>query len=212
MPAGTGAIAADSPGRVMSKTRAKTQTPTAAPAAPKPLDWKGVTLLGITLIVAGALALLLPEQATVAASTGLGGLLVVAGGATIIQVVRDKGVTGFNWHMLAGAAELVGGLLIWVSPLKGAAAIALLVVVIIAVQGFSHVAMAIKARPPQGGRIELGLSGLISLVIALVLVLRFPYSSVTEPGAMAGIALIVAGGAHLILGLARHRARPSDKR
>lgn len=167
---------------------------------------RSTLLAGLVLILLGALALLLPQQATIAASTGLGGLLVIAGAVTIVQAVRTKGIGGFNWALLAGAAEVVGGVLIWLSPMKGAAAIALLVVIVVAVQGATHLLMSMRFSETRG-RIGLALSGIVSIAIALILVSRFPYQSVTEPGAMAGLALIVAGFAHFILATARRGAK-----
>lgn len=174
----------------------------AVPSTPYYPSRRSTLLGGLAFIALGALALLLPQQATVAASTVLGGVLVAAGAVTIVQAVIDKGVAGFNWPLLAGATEVVGGLLIWLTPIKGAAAIALLVVIVIAVQGAMHILMSLRlSRTP--GRIGLALSGIVSLAIATILVVRFPYPSLTEPGAMAGVALIVAGVAHLILAAGR---------
>ncbi len=180
-------------------------------APPKAQDRRSAAILGLVLILVGGLALLLPVQASIAASTGLGALFVVAGVATMIHAAREKGMTSFNLHMLAGAAEVVGGILIWLSPLKGAAAIALLIVIVLAVQGGSHILMSVKLSETSG-RAGLFLSGLASLLIAVFLVSRFPYSSVTEPGAMAGVALVAAGIGHVILAAGRRRAAPRPAR
>lgn len=180
--------------------------PTDHPYGPR--DWCGIGVLGLVLVVLGVLAILLPTQAAIATSAGLGALFAIAGLVTILHALRERGLEiGFNWRMLAGAAEIVGGILIWLSPMKGAAAIALMVVVIITVQGAAHLMLALKS-PGLSGRLGLGLSGLASLVIAIGLVARFPYSSVSEPGAMAGVALLLAGVAHLVLSAARYGVIP----
>ena len=162
--------------------------------------WVGFLVLGIVLLLCGAAAIMAPVVSTIAASTVLGSLLAIAGVITIIQTFQVKGWAGFIWQLLCGAAEVVGGVLIWLTPMKGAAAIALLVAIVLVVQGFTQMGLALKIRPQRGWG-WLFIAGLVSIAISAFLVLRFPYGTVTAPGAMAGLALVVAGISYVIMAM-----------
>ncbi|MBF9235447.1 HdeD family acid-resistance protein [Microvirga alba] len=168
--------------------------------------WVGFLLLGIVLMICGGAAVWLPSKSTVATSTVLGAVLAIAGAVTIVQTFQVKEWAGFVWQLLCGAAEVVGGLLIWLNPIKGAAAITLLVAIVLVAQGLAQLGLAFKIRPQRGWG-WLGLAGLACIAISAMLVLRFPFPNVSAPGAMAGVALILAGIAYMILAVGRLKAR-----
>ncbi|MEJ1939096.1 DUF308 domain-containing protein, partial [Nostoc sp. NIES-2111] len=106
--------------------------------------------LGIILLAIGVLAILLPDAATTATGTGLGSLGMLGGVVVIAQTLRDRTWHGFRWQLLFGAAEVVGGLLIIVKPMKGAAAVALAVPAVLAVQGVTQLGPGLRIRPGRG--------------------------------------------------------------
>jgi uncharacterized membrane protein HdeD (DUF308 family) len=169
------------------------------------LPWLGLFALGLGLLVLGIAAVLLPDYSNPVTSTVLGVVLGLAGLITIIHAFRAKNWSGFTWELLAGAAEAVGGILIVINPMKGAAAVTLLVAIVLAAQGAAQFGLALRIRP-QAGWPWLAGASLLSLVIAGMLVLRFPFAAVEQPGAMAGIALGFAGIAYLLLAFGRRRA------
>jgi uncharacterized membrane protein HdeD (DUF308 family) len=168
--------------------------------------WGWFLALGIVLIVCGALAVVVPAASTFAASVVLGVVLAIAGIVKIIQTLQTKEWSGFLWQELTGAIELVGGVLIYFNPLKGAFAIALLIALVFLVQGFGQIALAFKVRPLPGWRWLL-VSGLIALSATATLTLKLPYTRFYTPGTIAGIALLVGGCAYVAIGLAVRRAR-----
>src|SRR5262249_29645613 len=89
--------------------------------------WGWFLALGIVLIVCGAAAIALPAVSTIATSVVLGAALSIAGIVKIVQSLQVRGWSGFLWQEMTGAIELVGGVLIYFNPLKGALALALLV-------------------------------------------------------------------------------------
>ncbi|WP_245410948.1 HdeD family acid-resistance protein [Microvirga flavescens] len=160
--------------------------------------WIGFLLLGVVFLACGTVAVMLPTMSTIATSTVLGAVLAIAGAVTVVQTFQVKSWAGFVWQMLCGAAEVVGGLLIWLNPLKGAAAVTLLVAIVLVAQGISQIGLAFKIRP-QRGWTWLVIAGLCSLAISLALVLRFPFPNITYPGSMAGVALLLAGVAYIAI-------------
>ncbi|MNE52300.1 acid-resistance membrane protein [compost metagenome] len=158
--------------------------------------WKGFLGLGILLLAGGVLCLLLPVFSEFAASTIFGFVLMAIGVVKIIQSLWVKSWAGFVWQELSGAVELVGGVMIYLNPLKGALAITLLIAIVVFVHGFLQIAMSMKIRP-EGGWWWFTLSGLIALTASAALVLKWPLTRDLPSGSIAGIALLIAGIAYL---------------
>jgi uncharacterized membrane protein HdeD (DUF308 family) len=168
--------------------------------------WIWFLALGIVLIFCGAIAVALPTVSTIAASVVLGAALAIAGIVKIIQSLQVKEWNGFLWQELTGAVELVGGVLIYFNPLKGAFAITLLIALVFLVQGLGQTALAFKVRPQPGWRWLL-VSGLIALMASATLTLKLPYTRFYTPGTIAGIALLLAGCAYVAIAIAVRRVR-----
>ncbi|MGX5732925.1 HdeD family acid-resistance protein [Bosea thiooxidans] len=169
--------------------------------------WGWFLALGLVLTLCGALAVALPAVSTFAASVVLGIGLSFAGAVKMFQSLQVKEWSGFIWQELTGAVELVGGILIYFNPLKGALAITLLIALVLLLQGLLQVALAARLRK-QEGRYWFGIAGVVALVAAATLALKLPFTSTFTPGAVAGVSLLVAGGAYIAVALTMRRARP----
>ncbi|MER8791782.1 HdeD family acid-resistance protein [Mesorhizobium sp. M0983] len=167
--------------------------------------WGWFLVLGIVLSLCGVMAVALPAISTFAASVVLGFVLSLAGAVKMIQSLQVKEWSGFIWQELTGAVELVGGILIYFNPLKGALAITLVIALVFLVQGILQVALAVRVRK-QAGWQWFGVSGLVALVASATLALKLPYTSIYTPGTIAGISLLVAGGAYIAIALTMRRA------
>jgi uncharacterized membrane protein HdeD (DUF308 family) len=168
--------------------------------------WGWFLALGIGLTSAGVLAVALPVVSTFAAGVVLGIVLSLAGIVKMVQSLRVKEWSGFIWQELTGAVELVGGILIYFNPFKGALAITLLIALVFLVQGILQVALALRVRDQDGWQ-WFGVSGLVALAASATLALKLPYTSIYTPGTIAGISLLVAGGAYIAIALTMRRAR-----
>ncbi|MFW8694235.1 MULTISPECIES: HdeD family acid-resistance protein [Mesorhizobium] len=169
--------------------------------------WGWFLVLGLTLALAGVLAVALPAVSTFAASVVLGIVLSLAGIVKMVQSLRVKEWSGFIWQELTGAVELVGGILIYFNPFKGALAITLLIALVFLVQGILQVALALRVRDQDGWQ-WFAISGLVALAASATLALKLPFTSIYTPGTVAGISLLVAGGAYMAIALTMRRARP----
>ena len=169
--------------------------------------WGWFLVLGVVLASSGALAVALPAVSTYAASVVLGAVLAIAGIVKMIQSLQVKEWSGFVWQELTGAVELVGGVLIYFNPLKGALAITLLIALIFFAQGALQIALAVKVRRQEGWNWLL-VSGLVALGASATLTLKLPYTRFLTPGTVAGISLLVAGGAYMAIAFMLRRARP----
>ncbi len=167
--------------------------------------WAGFLGLGLLLIAGGVLCLLLPVFSEFAASTIFGIVLMGIGVVKIIQSLWVKSWAGFVWQELSGAVELVGGIMIYLNPLKGAIAITLLIAIVVFVHGFLQIAMSFKIRP-ESGWWWFTLSGLIAITASVLLILKFPLTRDLPSGSIAGIALLIAGVSYIGSALSTRKA------
>lgn len=165
------------------------------------LRWGSFLIVGLVLIACGITALMLPRISTLAASTVLGGVLVVAGGVKIVQTLKVAGWSGYLWQLMGGAVEVIGGILIYLHPLKGAVAITLLIAIVFLVQGFAQIGLGFKVRPQQGWEWLIA-SGVIAFAMALFLAFKLPMTQELEAGTIAGISILVAGLAYVAIAYA----------
>lgn len=168
--------------------------------------WWGFLLLGIVLFVSGAAAILVPAVSTTATSVVLGAVLVLVGIVKLVQAFETKEWPGFVWQLLGGGVEVVGGILIYFNPLKGAIAITLLIAIVFIVLGVSQIGSAVKARGQRGWLWLLG-SGLLALAMSLVLTFKFQHVREFEAGAIAGISLLFSGLAYTAIAFAIRKAQ-----
>lgn len=163
--------------------------------------WLWLVLLGGVLMVAGAVAILVPAISEIAASRVLGSVLVISGLVQIVQAAKMLNWTGFIWHLLLGILATVGGALIYMDPFAGVVALTLLIAIIFAVHGVTQVGFAVRVRGQAGWHWFL-VSGAIALAAAVLLVMKLPYSHSFTLATVAGVSLLFAGWAYVAMALA----------
>ena len=168
--------------------------------------WWSFLLLGIVLSASGITAILVPAVSTTATSLVLGAVLVLVEIVKLVQAFETKQWPGFVWQLLGGGVEVVGGILIYFNPLKGAVAITLLIAIIFIVLGISQIGCALKVRGQRGWLWLLG-SGLVALAMSLVLTFKFPHVREFEAGSIAGISLLCSGLAYAAIAFAVRKAQ-----
>jgi uncharacterized membrane protein HdeD (DUF308 family) len=171
-------------------------------------NWLYLVLIGLVLIVAGALAILVPAASEIPAGKILGSVLVITGLLQIIQSSKMLNWAGFFWHILLGSLATVGGALIYMDPFAGVVALTVTIAVIFAVHGLTQIAFAIRVRDQSGWHWFLA-SGCIALVVSVLLLLKLPYSHSFTPATIAGVSLLFAGVAYVAMALTSRKADAS---
>ena len=172
--------------------------------------WGWLVLLGIVLIVAGAVAILVPAISAIPAipaSKILGTVLIASGIVQIIQSGKMLNWIGIAWHMLLGILATIGGALIYMDPFAGAVAITMLIAMIFALHGVTQIAFALKIRRQSGWHWFL-VSGCIALLAGALLAMKLPYSHSFTPATVAGVSLLSVGWAYVAIALAARRSGP----
>ena len=181
----------------------------AAQPAPSPAQLKQgsgcVSLLGVGLIVLGMLAIGSPLVSGLAVAISVGVVLLVSGVSMVF-----RGFAGPQGSRLAPAvagvlAALCGAIMI-AHPIFGLKFLALLVAIYFLVDGVSTTALAFQMRPQRGWGWAL-FTGVISIMLGIMLLSKWPLSGAWAIGVLVGINVMLHGWALIAVGsLARGAA------
>ena len=169
--------------------------------------WRGLLIEGIILLVLGALAIVLPLVAGLAATVLLGWLLLVAGFVGLIGSLSARRAPGFGWALLSAVLAIVAGIVLLWNPAAGLITLTIVLIAFFIADGLSNIVLAIAHRRSLTGRWEWMLvNGILDLVLALVILLGLPGTLAWALGLLLGIDLVLGGAALVAMALAARRA------
>jgi uncharacterized membrane protein HdeD (DUF308 family) len=151
-----------------------------------------VTILGIVMIAAGILAVLAPGPAALAATVFFSVMFVIGGVAEIAHAIATRTEAGFGWKLVCGIATLVLGVLFAVFPVAGIATLALLVGALLFAHGVASGILAFKLKPQKGWGWIL-FDAIVSIVVAILVAIGWPATSIAIIGLLTGFMLISTG-------------------
>src|SRR5262249_54848319 len=143
-------------------------------------------------------------MATVATVYFVGIMMVIAGVAEVINAFQVKTWGSFLVWLLLGVLYIVAGIAAFENPLLVAKLLTLLLAFALIVSGVTRIvlAFAMKGTAPW---LWVALSGVITLVLGLMILARWPVSSLYVLGLFLGIDLIMAGASWIGIGLGLRR-------
>jgi uncharacterized membrane protein HdeD (DUF308 family) len=165
-----------------------------------------VIVWGILLIVTGIVAIMQPAVAALAFELLLGWLLVFAGVVEIVYAMQERGKEGFAHKILLAILTLLLGVFLLLRPAVGIASIALLIGAFLLAHGVAAAMLAFKLRPRKGWGWVM-FDGVLSIVIAVLIAIGWPESSMGFVGTLVGLLLVYGGIWRIVLG----RALRSDR-
>ena len=169
-------------------------------------NWLPFLLTGALSLVLGLVAIAGPYILTSAINLLFGGLLLVAGLSEIVRAVRQRGQDGWWWPMVLGGFYAAGGfILLFIQP-AGILALTVVLSVTFLVKGAAVIVYAIRWRALRSWR-WLALSGLASIVIAVLIWIGWPANEAWSVGLLAGIELTLFGAALILVAFEARKAR-----
>src|SRR6478672_11523442 len=165
--------------------------------------WLWLVVLGIALIVLGAILLGSPVIATLATVTALGVLILIGGCMEIVGAFWCQEWSGFFLALLSGILGAVVGLMLLSNPIQAGMALTILLASFLFVGGIFKSVAALAHR--FGGWGWLLLSGVIDVVLGVLIWRELPWSGLTIIGVLVGISLIFRGVSWLMVGFALRR-------
>jgi len=147
------------------------------------------TFQGILFIVFGVLAIILPSITALSLELILGVLLLTSGLLAAFSNIRSH----VHWSgLFAAIIAIIVGAVMLVKPIVGLVALSLLVAIFLSLKGISEIIMAFKFKPLNSWGWLL-FSGIITLVLATVAWLNFPFMSIVYLGIIIGLNMILYG-------------------
>lgn len=196
----------------MTSTSDTLQSSDAASSGMAPLraKWGWIVALGAVYVTAGFCALGSIAMATVASVLVVGVAMIVAGVAEVINAFQIKSWGKFLIWALLGVLYIVAGFVTFENPLLAAALLTLVLGASLVASGImrSILAFSMKRDAPW---IWVALSGVITLLLGLLILARWPTNSVYILGLLLGIDLVMAGAGWIAIGLGLRRGQASSR-
>jgi uncharacterized membrane protein HdeD (DUF308 family) len=159
-------------------------------------------VFGILLIVGGFASIALPLVAGVAASIFFGWLVLLAGIAHVVYAWLERGTGGFLWQTLIGILYFAAGIVMLFLPVTAVAALTLVLGWYIAVEGIFELVLFSQLSKFRGSGWML-FDGIVSLVLAGLILFRWPSSAFWALGTLVGASLLFSGIARLSVAMGR---------
>ena len=178
--------------------------------APLRAKWGWIVALGAVYVIAGFFALGSIAMATAASVLAVGVAMIVAGVAEVINAFQIKSWGKFLLWALLGVLYIVAGFVTFENPLLAAALLTLVLGASLVASGImrSILAFSMKRDAPW---IWVALSGVITLLLGLLILARWPTNSVYILGLLLGIDLVMAGAGWIAIGLGLRRGQASSR-
>jgi uncharacterized membrane protein HdeD (DUF308 family) len=161
-------------------------------------SWGWFMAAGVGFVIVGTLAVILPFVAALALELTLGVVLVVAGVFQIAHGFVARAWRGAVLQVFAGILYLLVGILLLANPLEGVLTLTVLLGVFFVLDGGFKVGTAFKWRPrPNWG--WLMVNGVVSLVLALLILAGLPGTALWALGLLLGINFIFNGWTMIVL-------------
>ncbi|WP_245286418.1 HdeD family acid-resistance protein [Bradyrhizobium sp. ARR65] len=170
-----------------------------------------IIALGIVYVVAGFFALGSMMLATVASVFVVGVMMIIAGIAEVFNAFQIKTWGKFLLWALLGVLYIIAGFIAFENPIFAAVVLTLLLGASLVASGVVRLYLAFNMKR-EAPWVLVALSGVITLLLGLLILARWPVNSVYILGLFLGIDLIVAGISWIGLGFGLRSHAPSQMR
>jgi uncharacterized membrane protein HdeD (DUF308 family) len=181
---------------------------TGTDVTPLRAKWGWIVALGVVYVIAGFIALGSVAMATVASVLVVGVMMIIAGVAEIFNAFQIKSWGKFLVWALLGLLYIVAGFVTFENPLFAAVLLTLVLGASLIASGIVRIFLAFNMKREMPW-VLVAFSGLITLLLGLLILARWPVNSVYILGLFLGIDLIMAGAGWIGLGLGLHRVPAS---
>lgn len=158
-----------------------------------------LTIMGIALMIFGALAIATPAVAGEAVVYVIGTLMLVNGIFQIYSGMRAEGWTHKLPPVILGAITLLAGLGVIGHPLLGLSFLTLLLTGFFIAEGIWKIVSSFSYRPSSGW-LALCFSGIVTLALGVLIWREWPLSGLWAVGTLVGVDFLTTGISVLVLG------------
>jgi|SRR5690242_61240 uncharacterized membrane protein HdeD (DUF308 family) len=169
--------------------------------------WGWIVALGVVSVIAGVIALATDIFATAIAVYVIGFMMLFSGATEIVAAFNAKDWSHRILWLLLGALYVFAGIICLQNPFAAATILTLLLGFALIIGGLVRIFLATRMRQgtPWGWVV---FSGLISVLLGIIIIAKWPVSSFFVLGIFLGVDLIFIGSGWIAVGMAlkRHHA------
>ena len=158
---------------------------------------KNAKTVGIILMLIGLVGMIFPGFMSLTVVFFVAWIMLIAGLMSAFFTWNTHRGDWLGW--LKAFVLVVTALLLIFKPLHGAAAIGLLLMIYFLFDGFGNMGIAFSMKPAKGWWLWL-LNGIVSLLLAAVFLIGWPFNSLLLVGLFVGISLFFDGVVLFTLG------------
>jgi uncharacterized membrane protein HdeD (DUF308 family) len=155
-------------------------------------------VLSLLVIAAGVIAIVAPFLAGVALTALIGWLLMFAGIVHVVFAWRSRTARSAIWQVLLGIAYGAAAFVLLTRPLVGLASLTLVLAAYLFAQAVLEFVLAFELRPARG-TVWLFVDAAVTLVLALLIWMAWPFSTAWALGTLVGVAMIFSGVSRLVM-------------
>ncbi len=169
--------------------------------------WRLFLIEGIVLAVLGAIAIVLPQVASLTIALFLGWLLLIGGGIGFATTLMARSAPAFWWALASAGASIVAGAVLVAWPIGGIVYLTFILATFLVADGFIMIMFGVEHRRQLSQRWGwLVLNGLLDLLFATIVVVALPGSAGWALGLVVGFDMLLGGSSLIAMAL---KARPN---
>jgi uncharacterized membrane protein HdeD (DUF308 family) len=151
-----------------------------------------LTSLGILIVFLGMIAWMSPLFSGLTIAIMIGMVMIAGGIVCTIYSFKSPSFKEGIWKFLFGGLTLIFGFILLAFPGEGLGALTIILTVFFILEGISKIVIAFKIKPNEGWGWVL-ISGILSLLFALIIIVKWPVSGAWAVGITVGAYLLVFG-------------------
>jgi len=160
--------------------------------------------LSILMIIAGILAIASPFVAGMVITRVVGWLLLFSGVLHFVYGFRGGGVSAVVWEILLAVVYAVAGFYILANPAIGLASLTVVIALYLFAEAILEFAESYMIRHEIGSGWLL-FDGIVTLLLALMIVGTWPSSKIWAIGTLVGVSMLFSGISRLMMSSAVRR-------
>jgi uncharacterized membrane protein HdeD (DUF308 family) len=160
--------------------------------------------LSILMILAGCLAIAVPQAAGIAVNLLVAWLLVFSGAAHLVFAWHTRTAGGVVWELLLGILYIFVGTYLLFRPVAGLASLTLALAIYLFAKGVLELILSFRLRPMPGSGWLL-FDGIVTLILGVMIWRTWPSSTEWVIGTLVGISMLFSGISRLMISLAARR-------
>ncbi len=166
--------------------------------------WGWIVALGVVYLIAGLIALGSVVTATVVSVFVVAVMMIVAGISEVISAFQVKTWGRFVLWMLVGILYVIAGVVTLQNPVLAAVVLTFTLGIALVASGVIRLFLAFSVKSEQSWG-WVALSAVITILLGLMILARWPVSSIYILGVFLGVDLVLAGAGWIGLGLGLRR-------